>query len=170
MIELLIAAIVAAILWRMMPPGDPFLRGFALFMPDASIHRGPLSVLTGRSFVRGHVDAREVSIRLQLARGRRGKGSLDIAMAIGLDTSLTYEDLERQTRDSDGRQALFGLGQHGLSTQVRDGWLHATWTPKPVVTFPGRFAEEKWSEVLDAMSAVAASIERGSHGDHSQAQ
>jgi hypothetical protein len=42
---------------------------------------------------------------------------------------------------------------------VESGWLKALWMPAGFVIFPGRFEEEKWRRVLEAMASVAASLE-----------
>ena len=72
---------------------------------------------------------------------------------------LDYEGIDARTRDDAGRRALFSIAAHDLLLSVEEGWLKALWRPHGFIIFPGRFSEEKWRQVLDAMQAVATSME-----------
>ena len=67
--------------------------------------------------------------------------------------------LEAHTRDEAGRKALFTVAANDLLLSVEDGWLKTMWKPVGFVIFPGRFTEEKWRPVLEAMNTVAASLD-----------
>ena len=62
-------------------------------------------------------------------------------------------------RDDAGKRALFTIAAQDLLLTVEDGWLKTMWKPIGFTIFPGRFAEEKWRPVLDAMQTVATSLE-----------
>ena len=54
---------------------------------------------------------------------------------------------------------MSSLAAHDLVLSVEDGWLKALWRPQGFVIFPGRFSEETWPQVLEAMRALATSLE-----------
>ena len=56
-------------------------------------------------------------------------------------------------------RALVTLAGHDLVLNVEEGWLKALWRPQGFVIFPGSFSAEKWRQVLEAMHAVALSLE-----------
>jgi hypothetical protein len=65
---------------------------------------------------------------------------------------------------SDARSALEELEtRDGLNVSFDDGWLKARWQPAGFTMFPGRFDPSRWRRVLQAMSAVAASLEAQSN-------
>jgi hypothetical protein len=156
-IPLLLIAIIAVILWKLIPPGDPFVRGFASLLSNPVIHRNAFSLFSGRSYVKGRYGGREVVLRLQLKRGRHGQGYLVIAVHVGGEPSPGH-GLERAARDDAARRALFALAAEGLILSVEDGWLKAMWKPQELIIFPGRYSEEKWTTVLQAMQSVAVSF------------
>ena len=139
--------------------GERFLPEFARLLDQPSLHRGPFSVLFGWSSATGRFRGREVAATLQLKRGRYTQGSLIIAMRVGGETALTYDGIEARTRDDTGRRALFTIAANDILLNVEDGWLKALWQPTGFLIFPGSFSAEKWRKVLDAMSAIAASLD-----------
>ena len=63
------------------------------------------------------------------------------------------------------REALDVLiGRHGLSLELDQGWLKATWKPIGAFIFPGRFETEKWREVLANMHVLAHELEGAERG------
>ena len=46
---------------------------------------------------------------------------------------------------------------------VEGGWLKTMWQPVGFMIFPGRFEDDKWRPVLDAMSAIASSLDSSQH-------
>jgi hypothetical protein len=46
-----------------------------------------------------------------------------------------------------------------LAISVDEGWLKALWRPQGFMIFPGRLSAQKWGQVLEAMHAVALSLE-----------
>jgi len=54
---------------------------------------------------------------------------------------------------------LVSIAAHDLLISVEEGWLKALWRPRGFGSFPGRFSEEKWRQVLEGMRAVATSLE-----------
>jgi hypothetical protein len=139
--------------------GERFLPEFARLLDQPVLHRGSFSVFYGLSSATGTFRGREVAAKLQLKRGRYTQGSLIIAMRVGGERELTYDGIEARTRDDSGRRALFTIAAHDILLNVEDGWLKALWQPGGFVIFPGSFSAQKWPTVLDAMSAIATSLD-----------
>ena len=156
----LLLVVVGVIIWKVIAPGQQFLPGLASLLNDRRIDRHALSFFSGRSYATGRFHGREVAIRIQLKRSRYGQGYLVVAVRTLGPASLDYDGIDARTRDERGRRALVALAAHDLLLSVEEGWLKALWRPQGFVIFPGRFAEEKWRQVLAAMNEVATSIER----------
>ena len=150
---------VAFVIWTLMAPGRAFLPGFAELLTQPVLQQSPLSFFSGRSYVLGRFGGREVAVRLQQKRGRYQVGYLVIAVRTGGPQTLDASGIDTHTRDEAGRKALFTIAANDLPLSVEGGWLKALWMPAGFVIFPGRFEEEKWRRVLEAMVAVAASLE-----------
>jgi len=142
-----------------MAPGRAFLPAFAQLLTEPIVQQSPLSFFSGRSYVSGRFGGREVAVRLQQKRGKYQVGYLVIAVRTSGPQTLDANGVEAHTRDEAGRKALFTIAANDLPLSVEGGWLKALWMPAGFVIFPGRFAEEKWRPVLEAMVAVAASLE-----------
>lgn len=155
----LLFAVVLVVLWWFLTSGERFLPEFARLLDQAVLHRGSFSVFYGRSSATGTFRGRDVAATLQLKRGRYTQGSLVIAMRVGGKMDLTYDGIEARTRDDAGRRALFTIAANDLLLNVEAGWLKALWQPTGFVIFPGSFSAETWQNVLEAMSAIAASFE-----------
>jgi hypothetical protein len=128
-------------------------------LTEPTIQRGPFSFFSGRSYAIGTFHSREVAIRLQLKRSRYGQGYLVVAVRTGGEPELNYDGIDTRTQDEAGRRALFSIAAHDLLLSVEEGWLKVMWKPQGFVIFPGRFSEEKWRQVLEAMQVVATSLE-----------
>jgi len=147
------------LLWLFLAPGEAFLPKFARLLDEPVLHRRASSLLTGQSSATGTYRGRDVAATIQLKRGRHMQGRLVVAVRIGGDKSLPYDGIEARTRDEAGQRALFMIAANDLLLTVESGWLKALWKPTGFTMFPGSFSAEKWRTVLDAMSAVAASLE-----------
>jgi hypothetical protein len=158
-IALLLLGIAGAVAWRFIAPGEQFVPAFARLLDEAVIQRGVFSFFSGRSYVTGRVEGREVALRLQLKRSRYGQGYLVVAMRTAGATGLDYSGIDARTRDEAGRRALVSIAAHDLLLSVEDGWLKALWRPQGFIIFPGRFSEQKWRQVLTALHAVAGSLD-----------
>ena len=156
---LLLLAAVGFVIWTLMAPGRAFLPGFAQLLTEPVLQQSPLSFFSGRSYVLGRFGGREVAVRLQQKRGKYQVGYLVIAVRTGGLQTLDANGIDAHTRDRVGRKALFTIAANDLLLSVEGGWLKTMWKPVGFVIFPGRFAEEKWRPVLEAMVAVAASLE-----------
>ena len=169
MIGLLVLGIAAALVWKFVVPDGRFLRGFSELLIDPKMQRGPLSFLTGRSYLTGSFQGRIVAVRLQIVavrlqktwRGRR-PGYLVVAVQTSTSLTLDYTGIETHARDKDGGKALFAAAVHDLQISVEQGWLKAMWKPYRFGGFPGRWSDEEWRKVLEAMHALALSLERTS--------
>lgn len=159
MIPLLLLAIVGAVAWRFIAAGEQFAPGFARLLDEPVMQRGALSFFSGRSYVTGRFQGREVALRLQLKRSRYGQGYLVVAVRTAGPAVLDYSGIDTSTRDEAGRRALVSLAAHDLLVSVEDSWLKALWRPQGFIIFPGRFSEEKWRQVLTAMHVVAGSLD-----------
>jgi len=155
----LLLIIVVVIGWWFMAPGQQFLPAFARLLTVPTIKRGPLSLFSGRSYATGQFKGKDVAIRLQLRRGRYQLGYLVVAVRTGGPESLDSSGVELLVRDDAGKRALFTIAAQDLLLTVEDGWLKTMWKPIGFTIFPGRFAEEKWHPVLEAMQTVATSLE-----------
>ena len=162
MIGLLVLGIAAALVWKFVVPDGRFLRGFSGLLFDPKIQRGPLSFLTGRSYLTGSFQGRNVAVRLQLKRRRYYPGYLVLAVQTSTSLTLDYEGIETHARDTDGGKALFAAAVHDLQISAEQGWLKAMWKPYRFGGFPGRWSDEEWRKVLEAMHALALSLERTS--------
>ena len=151
--------IAGAIVWRLALAEPQFLSGFAGLLTAPTLKRGPFSYLSGRSYAAGAFRGREVAVRLQQRRGDYQVGYLVISVRTGGPATLDYNGIETHTRDEAGKHALFTIAAHDLLLTVEDGWLKTMWKPVGFVLFPGRFSEEKWRPVLEAMQTVATSLE-----------
>ena len=156
---LLLLVAVGFVILTLMAPGRAFLPAFAELLTEPALQQSPLSFFSGRSYVLGRYGGREVAIRLQQKRGRYQAGYLVIAVRTGGPRTLDASGIEAHTLDEAGRHALFTIAANDLPLSVESGWLKALWMPAGFVIFPGRFEEEKWGRVLEAMVAVAASLE-----------
>jgi hypothetical protein len=145
--------------WVLAAPGHQFLGGFARLLTAPTIQRSALSFFSGRAYATGRFHERDVAIRLQLKRSRYGQGYLVVAVRTGGPSVLDSGGIEARVRDDAGRRGLFSITSHDLVTSVEGGWLKALWQPQGFVIFPGRFSAERWEPVLEAMHAVATSLE-----------
>ena len=155
----LVLVLVVAIVWVFAAPGVRFLPAFANLLTEPVIQRSALSFFSGRSYLSGRFQDRDVAVRVQLKRSNHGQGYLVIAFRTPGVRSLNYDALDARVRDDAGRPALFTLVAQDLLLSVEDGWLKGLWRPQDFGFFPGRFSEEKWRKVLDAMQTVASSLE-----------
>jgi hypothetical protein len=159
MLAPLFLIVIGVVIWMFLAPGQQFLPAFAQLLTSPTVKRGPFSLVSGRSYATGQFQGRDVAIRLQLRRGEHQLGYLVVAVRTGGPDTLDYNGIEARTRDDAGQRALFMMAKNDLLLTVEDGWLKTMWKPIGFVMFPGRFAEEKWRPVLDAMQTVAASLE-----------
>ena len=116
-------------------------------------------MLSGRSYAAGRFRGKDVAIRLQMKRSRYGQGYLVVALRASGQPSSNYDGIDSRTRDEVGRRALFTIAAQDLVMSIEEGWLKALWQPQGFLIFPGRFSDEKWRQVLEAMHSVAASLE-----------
>ena len=159
LLTLLLLLVVVVLVWKFIAPGEQFLPGFARLLTAPTIQRGAFSFFSGRSYAIGKLQDRDVAVRLQLKRSRYGQGYLVLAVRTGGESLLDYDGIDARMRDDAGRQALLSIAAHDLLLSVEDGWLKALWRPQGFVIFPGRFSEEKWRQVLEAMHVVATSLD-----------
>ena len=154
-----VLVLVVAIVWVFAAPGLRFLPAFADLLTEPVVQRSALSFFSGRSYLSGRFQDREVAVRVQLKRSNHGQGYLVVALRTPGVRSLNYDELDERVRDDAGRRALFTLVAQDLLLNVEEGWLKGLWRPQGFGSFPGRFSEEKWRKVLEAMQTVASSLD-----------
>jgi hypothetical protein len=166
MLQALVLAAVAAAVWRIGMPGRAFLRGFASLL-DAPEHgrAGLLGWVTLTRFVGGEHDGRAVTLVFS-PRRRHQLGY--VVLGTATTAARPWSGSERTSGAAVStprmREALDVLiGRHGLTLELADGWLKATWIPMGLFIFPGRFDPEKWREILAHMHALACELERREH-------
>jgi hypothetical protein len=155
----LLFVVAGVAVWLFIAPGMRFLPAFARLLTSPQIEQSPFSFFSGRSYVTGQFQGRDVAIRLQQSRRRYQLGYLVIAVRTAGVPTLDYNGIEARVQDDAGRAALFTIAARDLLLTVEDGWLKTMWKPMGFATFPGHFAEERWRSVLDAMGTIAASLE-----------
>ena len=155
----LLLGVIAFVAWKFTTAGRQFLPEFARLLSTPALQQGPLSVLSGRAYLTGQFRGRDVAIRLQKRRGEYQVGYLVVAMRTSGPLLLDANGIETHTADAAGRQALFTIATHDLLLSVDGGWLKTMWQPIGFMIFPGRFDDRKWRPVLEAMAAVASSLD-----------
>ena len=155
----LLLVVAGVALWLLIAPGLRFLPGFARLLTSPRLEQSPSSLFSGRSYVTGLFEGRDVAIRLQQRRGRYQLGYLVIAVRTAGVSTLDYNGIEARVRDDAGRAALFTIAARDLLLTVEDDWLKTMWKPMGFATFPGHFAEETWRPILEAMRTIASSLE-----------
>lgn len=155
----LILVIVALAVWMLAAPGNRFANDFAALLTNPVLQRNAFSFFSGRSYLSGTYANRQVAVRLQLKRGKYQQGYLVIAMRTQAARALDASEVDARTRGDAGRRALFTLAAQDLLLSVEEGWLKTLWRPHGFMIFPGRFSETKWRPVLEAMQAVAGSLD-----------
>jgi len=159
MLALLLLVSVAVTVWVLNAPAQRFLPSFARLLADPVVEGGAWSLLSGRSTASGTFGGRDVAILLKLKRGRHDQGSLVVAMRTGEPAALDAAGIDARASDDGARRALFDLARHDLRLHAEEGWLKAVWQPQGFVIFPGGFSESRWRDVLQALEAVAASLD-----------
>jgi hypothetical protein len=159
----LLLVVVAFVAWKFTATGRRFLPEFAPLLSTPTLQQGLLSALSGRAYLTGRFRGRDVAIRLQSRRGRYQLGYLVVAMRTNGPPVLDANGLEAHVTDATGRQALFTIATQDLLLSVEGGWLKTMWQPVGFMIFPGRFEDDKWRPVLDAMSAIASSLDSSQH-------
>jgi hypothetical protein len=158
----LLFVVAGVALWLFIAPGLRFLPALARLLTSPQLEHNPFSVFTGRSYVTGQFQGRDVAVRLQQRRGRYQLGYLVIAVRTAGVPTLDYNGIDARIQDDTGRAALFTIAARDLLLTVEDGWLKTMWKPMGFATFPGHFAEEVWRPILDAMRTIASSLETAS--------
>ena len=128
-------------------------------LTDPKRDSGGLSFLSGRSALSGQFRGRDVSAQIQLPRSKYGTSYLVVKVRTSAVESLTGTQVDSRATDDEARRALYLLAMQDLQLSVEEGWLRALWSPKGLFIFPGRFSEEKWRKVLEAMHTVTSSLE-----------
>ena len=159
---LLVVLLVGVLAWLLIAPGLRFLPQFSTLLATPKIERSPISFFSGRSYLTGTFNDREVVVRMQMKRGKHQLGYLVIALRTAGVSTLDNNGIEARIRDDRGQRALYSIARHDLILKVEEGWLKALWRPVGFTIFPGRFAPEKWREVLDSMQAVASALDASS--------
>lgn len=163
MFGLLVLVAIGVLAWKFVAPGQRFLPEFSRLLTEPKIHGGGLSFLSGRSALSGQFRGRDVSAQIQLPRSKYGTSYLVVKVRTSGVESLTGTQVDSRATDDAARRGLYLLAMQDLQLTMEEGWLRALWSPKGLFIFPGRFSEEKWRKVLEAMHSVASSLEGASN-------
>jgi hypothetical protein len=159
MLPLFLLVSIAVVVWVLNAPAQRFLPSLARLLADPVVEGGAWALLSGRSTASGTFGGRDVAILLKLKRGRHDQGHLVVAIRTDGPAALDAAGIDARASDDGAQRALFELARHDLRLHVEDGWLKAVWRPQGFVIFPGRFSESRWRDVLQALRAVAASLD-----------
>jgi hypothetical protein len=155
----LVVLIVGAVLWKLWGPAMAWTPAFAGLLERSVTRVGLWPFVTGLETAAGDYQGRPVLLALHHKRGRNSIGYLVVAMQPRAGSGLGPDAL-RTVGTAEGRDALDLLeGREGLDVSFDQGWLKVRWQPSGFVFFPGRFDAPRWRGVLQAMAAVAASLE-----------
>lgn len=122
----LLLVVAGVALWLFIAPGGRFLPAFARLLTAPQLEQSPFSFFSGRSYVTGQFQGRDVAIRLQQRRGRYQLGYLVIAVRSAGVPTLDSNGIEARVRDDAGRAALFTIAARDLLLTVEDGWRTAS--------------------------------------------
>ena len=159
MLALFLLVSIAVAVWVLNAPAQRFLPSLARLLSDPVVEGGAWSFVSGRSTASGTFDGRDVAILLKLKRGRHDRGYLVVAMRTEGPADLDAAGIDASASGDGARRALFELARHDLRLLVEGGWLKAVWQPHGFVIFPGRYSESRWRDVLQALQAVATSLD-----------
>lgn len=162
--ELLLLVVLVVVVVKLVNRDDAFLSKFAALLTDSRIQRGTFSFISGRSYLGGKFRNRDVAVRLQLKRGRYSLGYLVVAVRTGVPLTLRDNGIIGRTGDEAGQRALHALAAHDFFPSIEEGWLKVMWRPVGFFIFPGRFSAEKWQQVLEALHALATSLDSAAKG------
>lgn len=154
--------VILAVIWVWFKSGRPrtgFLPEFGMLLDRTEMVDDFGSWLMGRSFLKGEFRGRKVVILLQYGK-KRAPAMVVVSMETHAAVTMESSDFSGDRADREGALALFALEvKHELRLRHETGCLKALWQPFTLF-FPGRFDPSKWKNVLEAMYAVAGSIER----------
>jgi hypothetical protein len=151
--------IVGGFFWWLMAPGLKFLPAFSRLLATPAVQGRVFGLFTGQTYLTGVFKSRLTAVRLHLKVNRYDRGYVVVALKTSGAPHVTYNDIDKRARDESSRRALFVLAREEVVIKVEDGWLKGIWKPAGFVLFPGTFSVEKWRAVLDAMDALANSLE-----------
>ena len=159
MLALLLLLLVGFVVWTLWAPAMAWVPGFAALLDRPVRKAGWLPFISGLETAGGDFEGRPVLRALHHKRGRNSLGYLIVAMQ-PQGTSGHGPEAIHSLHATEARSALDELEtREGLNLSYDDGWLKARWQPAGFTMFPGRFDAGRWRRVLQAMSAVAASLE-----------
>ena len=159
MLAPLLLLLIGFIVWTLWAPAMAWAPGFATLLDRPVRKTGWWPFISGLETAAGDFQGRPVLLALHHKRGRNSLGYLVVAMQPRM-ASGDGAELVGRLHATEARTALDELGtREGLNISFDDGWLKARWQPDGFTMFPGRFDPRRWRLVLQAMSAVAASLE-----------
>jgi hypothetical protein len=148
--------------WR---PKEAFLTDFATLLEAPELVDGLEKILGRRAFLKGEFRGRKVVVLLQNLRNDYSP-NLILSMETHAPMTMDTFDFADYRSDRDGEVALFALEvKHEFMLRHEEGCLKARWAPHKMTwrffdfNIPP-FDRQKCRSVLEAMDALAGSIER----------
>jgi hypothetical protein len=141
-------------------PPPRFLTDFAQLLDRSKMTGGLAGNGDKRWYLTGEFRGRKVVVTLQLKRTKLGRSYLFVSMQTKATVDVDAYEFPRFMHSKDAELALFALdAKHGFRLTHQAGELKALWLQAPFF-FPGGFDSPTWQSVLDAMHAVAGSLEQ----------
>ena len=131
-----------------------FQRGFATLLKDSSIPAGLGTLLSRYSTVKGTYHGRPVELLVRQPI-KHSPGIVRLSMTLAAPEGSPWKDSTLTTRHADISRATFDLeGKYEMVLSRDDQWLHAEWSPRAGILFPGRFDEARWRNALAQMRVL----------------
>lgn len=151
--------------WRLFfSSTSQFQRGFATLLNNSSIPVGMRTLLSRYATVKGTYHGRPVELLVRQPL-KHSPGIVRLSMTLVAPEGSPWKDSTLTTRNADISRATFDLeGKYELVLSREDPWLHATWSPRAGILFPGRFDETRWRNTLAQMKVLVDWIETLARG------
>lgn len=158
--------IVVLVVWRFfLTSASRFEREFAKLIDNPTMPGGLTTFFSRHSTVSGTYCDRAVQLLLRRP-ARHSPGVVTLSVQTTAPPGSPWKDSTLTTRSADISRATFDLeGRYELILTHEGQWLHAEWTPRAGVLFPGAFDEPRWRNALAQMKVVVDWLE-GLPSDH----
>lgn len=158
MLGLFVLIAISFGVWWACQPTRRFQQGFARLIEAPQTHYG-FEHFRLVNWVGGRFRNRAVTLQL-LHPVEYQWGHVLLTMETHAPDGSPWKDSTLTADDPDLSRATFDLeGRYSLILTLKDGVLHATWTPPPGTFFPGAFDDRRWRTTLEQMHVLAQWLE-----------